>query len=133
MPLLGKLERPLPLVCARDAGYTDSRSATPTGSSPYFNPQTMKLPARILIGLSVVALVGYAGYTTVRIRDLDARLRAADVRLQAADAALIRISAAIPRPDEDALPDQAQLEKRVRRLEEELNPKIRLLGETGNR
>ena len=93
----------------------------------------MKLPARILIGLSVIALVAYAGYTTVRLRDLDARLRAADARLQAADAALIRISAAIPQPDEEASPHPAQLEKRVHRLEEELHPKFRLLGETGNR
>lgn len=93
----------------------------------------MKQYSGMITGLCAVLLAGYVAYTTTRLHDLDARLHAAEVRLQAADTALARASATWSRQVATITPPDSALEERVRRLEEDRRPKMRLLSESGNR
>jgi hypothetical protein len=88
----------------------------------------MKVRHNILIGLGFAVLLCYAAYATLRIHDLDVRVRAADVRLRAVDTTLFGTSAIKTRPADQSSSVEGPLVERVRRLEEEIKPKTRLLS-----
>ena len=71
----------------------------------------MKTTKTLVIGLAFFALVGYGGFTTVQLRQLQSRVTALE-QLQA------RVG---------------QLNKSVRALEEEQKPRLRLLGQNESR
>jgi hypothetical protein len=88
----------------------------------------VKLFKRILFGLGIAALLAHSIYLTARVHDLDDRLRATYLLINQSRNGELRISTTGPLAPE-TLPAQRPVEERLRRLEEDLHPKMRLLGE----
>jgi hypothetical protein len=89
----------------------------------------MKLLKRILLRLGIAAFLIHSVYLTARVHDLDARLRATVVRVRETPTGELRIHRKGPGLVPDSTTTEVPLAERLRRLEDDLHPKMRLLGE----
>ena len=93
----------------------------------------MKLLKRILLCLGIAAIASHSVYLTVRVHNLDVRLRATDLRLGGTSTGPLQINRLETTSSPQIVPTEPPIEERLRILEDDLQPRMRLLGESTGR